>query len=234
MNKNIVMSRKFVLAVAVLALAATIVALVPVAASAQGRGWFGGFGKAETDRDQLLADALGITVDQLQAARQKAAETGIQKQLDDGWIGQKQADVMLARTKLQPYLDQDKLMAAALGITVAELQKARDTGQTVNDLMKAKGLDAATMQSNLQTAREKAVEQAVKDGVITSDQATLLKDQVGGPGGCSGHRGGRGMMGGFGDSGGRGMMDDDGPGGRLGGWGTMRMQRSVPLPSEGA
>lgn len=242
MTRSVFVNRKFVLAVAVLALAAAVVALVPVTASAQGHGWFGGPGKGaqSTDRDELLADALGIDAEALQAARQKAAENGIKKALDEGWIGQKQADLMSARLAIQPYLGQQKLMAEAFGMSEADLQKALEDGQSVRDLMEAKNLDAATVRDNLETAREKAVEQAVKDGAITAAQAELLDDQVGGPGGCLGHGGGRDMMGGFGDRGGRGMMNGFGGrgmhdvSGRGSSGGAMRIQRAVAVPSQGA
>ncbi len=161
----------------------------------RGRGGFGGFGP-QIDRDQLLADALGITVEDLQAARLKAEQAAVQKMLDEGWIGQKQADLMLARLALRDYLDRDVLTAEALGITVEDLQAARDEGKTLRDLLDEQNIDPQDFRDALQEAHQAAIDQAVQEGVITQEQADLLQnarpgfDGGFGPGGHPGGRGG--------------------------------------------
>ncbi len=160
-------------------------------------------GAADSDIDEnaLLADALGITVDKLQAAREAANQAAIEQAIAEGLITQEEADAMLARKNVQSYLDRDTLLAKALGMSLEDLQSAYANGETLSTLMQAKGLDAATVREKLQTAYTEALAQAVKDGVITQEQADALsQDGHGfgmmpfeGRGGGRGHgRGGHG------------------------------------------
>lgn len=179
------------------------------------RGGFGVFGRApkgvagsDIDENTLLADALGITVDKLQAARETANQAAIDQAIAEGLITQEQADAMQARKTLMSYLDRDTLLAKALGMSLEDLQAAYADGETLTTLMNAKGLDAATVREKLQAAYAEALAQAVKDGVITQEQADEMSQNgrgfglmpgMGMPfegrgGGCGrgGHRG-RGM-----------------------------------------
>ena len=58
-----------------------------------GRGFMGG----DVDHSQRLADALGITVDELEAAQESAHEAAIAQAIEDGGITQEQADEMQAQ-----------------------------------------------------------------------------------------------------------------------------------------
>ena len=105
---------------------------------------------------------------------------------------------MKAQNALRQYVDKDKLTAKVLGISVEELQAAREEGKTMETLISELGLDAATVRENMQAAYKEAVQQAVSDGVITQEQA----DQI--------------LSGGFGMRGfdfGGGMRRFHGPGG---------------------
>jgi hypothetical protein len=86
-------------------------------------------------------------------------------------------------------------------MSVEDLQSAYQNGETLSTLMSAKGLDAANVREKLQTAYTEALAQAVKDGVITQEQADeMSQDGHGfgmmpfeGRGGGRGHgRGGHG------------------------------------------
>lgn len=123
-----------------------------------------------------LASELGITVEELRAAQQAAHEAVIQQLVADGTMTQEQADLMIAASRLRNYIDADALKAEALGITVDELQAARDAGQTLSELLEAQGMDYTTYRENLVAACEAAVNQAVADGVITADQAEQLQN----------------------------------------------------------
>ncbi len=142
-----------------------------------GWGGFGGFGRAPKglsgtiDENALLAEALGITVDKLEAARETANQAAIAQAVEKGLITQEQADMMLAHKNLQSYLNRDTLLAKALGMSLEDLQAAYAEGKTLSTLMREKGLDAATVREKLQTAYTEALAQAVKDGVITQEQA---------------------------------------------------------------
>lgn len=118
-----------------------------------------------------LAEALGITVDQLDDAQQRAFEAAMADAVTAGDITQEQADRMLAAHALKAYIDRQAVLATALGMTPEELDAAFAEGQTIRDLMDEKGLDAETLMTNAQAAYEAAVQQAVADGVITQAQA---------------------------------------------------------------
>ena len=177
------------------------------------RGFQGGFG-SNIDREALLADALGITVEELRAAHEQAHLAAVQQAVDEGQITQAQADLMSARIKLENTIDKEALMAEALGISAEELQTARDEGKSLPELMNELELDPATVRTAMNTAYQDAVQQAVADGVITQEQADVLLSLPalgfgrGGFGGGShgprgfgdfgGFRGGPGGFGGFG------------------------------------
>jgi ribosomal protein S20 len=129
------------------------------------------------DENALLAEALGITVEKLQTAREQANEAAIAQAIEKGIITQEQADQMQSRKDLMSYLDQNTLLAKGLGISVEELQAAREEGKTLTDLLADSGLDAVTLRTKIQEATEAAIAQAVKDGVITQEQADQMKDR---------------------------------------------------------
>lgn len=174
-----------------------------------GRGEMrGGMG----DNDQYLAEALGITEDELATARTTAREAAIQQAVKDGLITQEQADGMLSGTgKVRIDLrgidvDQDALLAEALGISVDKLQEAQQSAfeaqlaqavtdgrvtQAQADQLKAeRALQQYIVDKGLYTS---AVQAAVKDGVITQAQADTILSQSG-----------RGLFGGHGFDGGMG------------------------------
>lgn len=123
------------------------------------------------DWQTYLADALGITVDELEDAQQRAFEAAIGDAVTAGDLTQEQADRMLAAHALMAYIDRQAILATALGMSPEELEAAFAKGQTIRDLMDEKGLDAETLMANAQAAYEAAVQQAVADGVITQAQA---------------------------------------------------------------
>lgn len=139
------------------AIALPVAAASNVAAPvAHGRGWNG-------DADgQNLADALGISLEELQAAQQKAAEAALQQAVDDGMLTQEQADALQARGLgsmharafghgMADNIDGEALLADALGISVDDLQAAQ------------------------LNARGAALDQAVADGHITQEMADQMK-----------------------------------------------------------
>jgi hypothetical protein len=178
------------------------------------RGGRGGYS------DENLAAALGITVDELTAARQKAKEAAIAQALEAGLITQAQADQLKAGEKGFPFgggylaengIDFDALLADALGISVEKLQaayvQARNASidqavtdgkltQEQADLMKGQSALFASeaFQSAMQSAFESAVNQAVTSGVITQAQADLILANINGMGmpGFGGFGGGPG------------------------------------------
>ena len=123
------------------------------------------------DQESLLANALGITADELSAAREKAQAARIAQAVTDGVITQEDADQMAARQALQTYIDPQAIMAEALGISVDTLQTYQDEGQTMSEILAQTGQTASEFVAARQTAYEAAVQKAVTDGVITQAQA---------------------------------------------------------------
>ena len=68
-------------------------------------------------------------------------------------ITQEEADEMQARRAMASYLDRDALVAAALGMTVEELEAAYAEGATRSTLAAEKGLDEAAFQAALEQAK---------------------------------------------------------------------------------
>ncbi|MCB0002455.1 MAG: hypothetical protein KDH86_07865 [Anaerolineae bacterium] len=140
------------------AIALPVAAASNVAAPvAHGRGWNEG-----VNGQTYLADALGITAEELQAAQQKAGEAALQQAVAEGLLTQEQADAMQARglgmmhaqafgRGMAGNIDGQALLADALGISVADLQAAQ------------------------QKAENTALDQAVTDGRITQEQADQMK-----------------------------------------------------------
>lgn len=137
-------------------------------------GGFGRFGEAGSDRDENLAEALGITVEELQAAREQAFQSSVADAVAEGLITQEQADLMLAMQALKSTIDRQALLAEALGMTVDELEAALAEGQSLWDLMFEKEISPSELQTKMQAAYEAAVQQAVADGVITQEQADAI------------------------------------------------------------
>lgn len=179
-------------------------------------------GMAYTDEE--LAAALGITTDELTAARSEAKTAALAGAVADGLITQAQADEIAANGNAFPFggrwggwlagqgLDFDAYLADALGISTDELAAARAEAldahlaalvadgsltQDQADLIKARHALAVsdTFKADLQSAYESALAQAVADGTITQAQADLLLAERADNAGFS-LRGGFGGMGG--------------------------------------
>ncbi len=171
-------------------------------------GGFGHFGGRGGGGDEYLAAALGITVEELQAARDSAFAARLDDAVTAGQITQAQADALLVRQRLNSYIDRPALLAEAFGLSVDELQAALADGQSLLDLMTTQGLTAEALQANIQAAYEAAIARAVANGAITQAQADAYLsasarpnlDLFGGHGGFGGRgdHGGRGGHGGYG------------------------------------
>lgn len=186
----------------------------------------------KADHNALLAEALGISPEELEAAQTQARNAAIDQAVAEGRITQEQADQIKQGEAGRGHGfgrfgrdDHETLLAEALGVTLEELQSAKtevqerildeavaagELTQEEADLMQARQALQEYLRDRMQTAYEAAVAQAVAEGVITQAQADQLLNEDGvrffdGPGMHGGrHHGGRGGMdGGFGFPGGR-------------------------------
>ncbi|MBK8985887.1 MAG: hypothetical protein IPM39_07360 [Chloroflexi bacterium] len=158
-----------------------------------------GYGLGSADHATYLAEALGISVEALNAAQEAARAAARQQALDEGLITQEQLDLITAAQTLKDATDQDAIMAEILGVTVEEFQAAREA-RTVQDLVDAAGLTQAELITAVQAAHQAALQQAIADGLITQEQADALSsgrgfglDGLGGGRGNGGHGGMRGF-----------------------------------------
>lgn len=176
------------------------------------------------DHMQALADELGITPEDLQAAYLEANTAFIEAKVSAGEITQDEADELIEDLDddnrsfrmsrgMGPVGPEmlDTYLAEALGITVEQLTEARDNvflaqiNQAVTDgkitqeqadLMIARQSIQGYMAEARTTAYQNAIAQAVTDGKITQAQADLLLANIG-------EGRGMGFGGGMGFSGGR-------------------------------
>jgi len=221
---------------AVAAFALVFAVAAPQQASAHGGpGGFsrGGFDAARmagpTQSDTHLADALGITAEELQTAQQQAAEAAIDQAVSDGLITEAQAELIkehgsrimgmlgtFGHFGVATDIDQEALLADALGISVEDLQNAQTEAkdaalaqavedgritqeqvdemnamQALRDYLQEQGLE-----DNVRSLYSDALQGAVDAGVITQEQADQLLEARAGFGmrGFDGH-----SMRGFGD-----------------------------------
>ncbi len=127
-----------------------------------------GFG-GDIDYDAYLAEALDITVEELQAARETARTKALEEAVEKGYITEEQIANMTARQAVMQNLDLEALKAQL-------------------DALKEEGADLRSeMKTAVQEALQAAVDQALAEGTITQDQADKIL-----AGGLDGKFGGRG------------------------------------------
>jgi hypothetical protein len=90
--------------------------------------------------------------------------------------------------------------AEALDLTAEEIEARHDAGETLWEIAEAKGLSAEEIQAVMFSAHDLALEDAIANGYMTSEQAEWMNahmDQMWsgeyGAGGFGGHCGGQGM-----------------------------------------
>ncbi len=216
----------------ILAVGLAVQAVQTVSANAlpqYGGPFIGDRGMVGPNAGEALAEALGISLEELQTAHKQAVQSAVQEGVDKGLITQAQADAILNGTGrfggrgmlgwlFRNGVDFQSHFAAALGISADELQAAyakaaeirleqavadgRITEEEANFMRARHALfNNDAFQNSMQAAFENAVKEAVANGVITQEQADLLLQQ-----------GGFGLRGGFMGLGGC-------PGGGRGGFG---------------
>lgn len=171
------------------------------------RTWrFGARSALGNNGNELLAEALGISVEELQAAHEEVRLAVIDQALEEGLITEDQAEQL--RESERPFragravrglvINTEELLADALGISVEELQEARaevraarleelvEAGvltQEQADLIAAREavagyVDRDALAETIQNAYEAAIDAALQDGAITQEQADALLEFV--------------------------------------------------------
>lgn len=142
-----------------------------------------------------LAGSFLFFTDSASAARGDGDRTPptaeqIEQRVTDGEITQEQADRFLARIAereaLQGVIDRDLIkqaMADELGISVEEMQAAKEDGTTLEELAEANGTTVEAVKEAGQAEKEAQVQAALDNGDITEEQAEQLLNGRGGRGG---------------------------------------------------
>lgn len=170
-----------------------------------GRRGFGRFGGGDSEaHGEALAEALGITVDELDAAKQDARAAAIAQAVADGELTQEQADELLANGfggrgwHWRFSGEMDTYLAEALGISVEALEEAHNevfaaqlaamveagmiTQEQADFALAQRAVqeyvDNDALEATVRSAYEEAVAQALADGVITQEQADQLLAQL--------------------------------------------------------
>lgn len=138
-----------------------------------------------------IAAELGLDWDVVQAQLHAQHLASIQEAVANGQMTQEQADQMVANMNARWVLKDafQAAMAEVLGITPEQLDAYQAEGKRLPEIATELGLDLATLQTQMQTARQAVLDAAVADGTITQEQADNF--QMGGPG--QGGHGGQGQ-----------------------------------------
>jgi len=163
--------------------------------------------------DEYLAEALGISVEELQAAYEEVRIAAIEQAVEEGALTEEQAEALLSGTDgfhgrlghgfRIGGLDVEVLLAEALNISADALRAARaealaskldamvEAGhltQEEADLIAARDavesyFDRDAVAAMIQEAYESAVAEALADGVITQEQADHMLENIPAPDG---------------------------------------------------
>ena len=105
-----------------------------------------------------------------------------QEPTDDGQTGRRGPK---GNSELHAYLHNEDVrgqmqsaIAEALGITVEELEAAKENGQSIRDLAEAQGVELSELQEARKAALIEAVEEAVDEGTITQAQADQMLERI--------------------------------------------------------
>ncbi|MCP4420622.1 MAG: hypothetical protein GY805_28785 [Chloroflexi bacterium] len=85
------------------------------------------------DHQALLAEELGVSVEELEATREAVREAQIEQAIEDGRITQEQADMMAARQAVSEYVDHEALQAMIQETYETAVQQALDNGDITQE-----------------------------------------------------------------------------------------------------
>ena len=143
------------------------------------------------DKDLFIADALGVSLAELQSAEDASFDAKLAEKVADGDLTEAEAADKEAIHDFKESIDKDSILAQALGISVSELNAARAANTEFSDLLDDLGLTRGEVRDAEQAIMAELVQDAVEDGTLTAEQAEQLQNGRSGRGRGRG-RGGRG------------------------------------------
>ena len=139
-----------------------------------------------------LAEQQGVSLEDVRAAMEAAKADAVAQAVADGLITEAQGERILShegrpRFRGKPGLmaeifnreDAQAAVADALGMTVAELEAAHENGATIAELAEQQGVSPEEVRAAVETARNEAIDDALASGLITEEQAEMLRDHKG-------------------------------------------------------
>ena len=161
------------------------------AADLNERGRFANIGRGQyydvLDKDVFIADALGMSVAELESAEAAADAAKLAERVEAGRLTEAEAADHAALDTFEATIDEDAVLAQSLGISNAELAAARADNLEYSDLLDQLGLSRDDVNDAEEAIYAELLANAVADGTLTAEQAAQFED------GCNGGRnGGRG------------------------------------------
>lgn len=171
-----------------------------------GRGHKGGKFGGNVDKAQIIADAIGISVEDVEAAFEEGtsleelAEANgttveavkeaiynsmvdqINQAVEDGDISQEQADMVLERLELKQLvsqvIDKDALKQVAADTIGVSVEELETAKENrgLSELLEENNVTKEEVKEAMQAAKEEMIDQAVEDGTITAEQGEQLKE----------------------------------------------------------
>lgn len=135
------------------------------------------------DKDVFIADALGVSVGELESAEEAADAAKLAERVAEGRLTEEEAADHAALDAFKATIDEDAILARSLGISEAELTAARANNLEYSDLLEQLGLTRAEVNDAEEAIYAELVADAVADGTLTPEQAEQFED------GCNSRRG---------------------------------------------
>jgi len=148
---------------------------------------------------EAIANILGISVEKYDAAVESAKEQVLKQAVEEGWLTQKQADMLKERLNLEwegPWMGKRfgfwggrgcgglggtsllSIAADKLGMSLDDLIEEFKQGKSISDVAKEKGVDPQTIADEYLAKYKEKLDEAVKDERITQKQADLMLNQM--------------------------------------------------------
>ncbi|MEM8859841.1 MAG: hypothetical protein AAGD96_16050 [Chloroflexota bacterium] len=128
------------------------------------------------ERQELYAAELGVTVGELEAASEAAKDAALADALASGEITQEQFDLIEAKEAFGELFDKTEAMASALGLTVEQLEEAKEAGTDKETLLEDAGITREELKAAVEEAKAQVLADAVENGDITAEQAELIEN----------------------------------------------------------
>lgn len=153
------------------------------------------------DKTEFLADALDVSVADIEAAKDVAKDAKIDKMIASGRVTAEQVAEYQAVHDFKESIDKDALLATALGISTSELDAYRDSATAWEDVLADVGVTEDEVKEAGSAAMAELVADAVANGELTAEQGEQILERNGRQGRRGrGGRQGRGNRGGNGNA----------------------------------